>query len=148
MGLRRSSPQPKEGRDGMRNLRRAMRCAAGGALALAVLGTGVALILMSPTTAVRPLVTVAGFGVGPLQLHQGAFLVWAVATGLHVLGRLVPAVVTAFARPVPGAAGRASAFVVIVLVAALAAMVAVPADAAWRAGHPFGHRHHHARAAR
>ena len=58
---------------------------------LAVLGTGVALVLVGPASGRTGLITVAGQSIGLLMLHKAAFLVWAGATGLHVLGRAVPA---------------------------------------------------------
>jgi hypothetical protein len=58
---------------------------------LALLGTGVVLLLVGPSGAFAPLVTVAGQRISVLTLHQASTLAWAATTGLHVLGRLVPA---------------------------------------------------------
>jgi hypothetical protein len=58
---------------------------------LALLGTGVALLLIGPTAASTSLITVAGQRITVLTLHQASTIAWAVATGLHVLGRVVPA---------------------------------------------------------
>lgn len=58
--------------------------------ALAVLGTGLALVVLGAASRTR-LFTVAGFGVDPVTLHQVAFVLWLATTGLHVLGRFVPA---------------------------------------------------------
>jgi len=58
---------------------------------LALLGTGVSLVVMGDVGSRRTIVTVLGQRVDWLSLHQGGFVVWAVATGLHVLARTVPA---------------------------------------------------------
>lgn len=58
---------------------------------LALLGTGVALVLDGVAQSSQPLFTVLGWQVDVLLLHKAAFLAWAAVTGLHVLARLVPA---------------------------------------------------------
>lgn len=107
---------------------------------LAVLGTGTLLALVGVDRTFRPLVTVLGFSVSPLTLHQASFAVWAGATGLHVLARLVPALRTA--RP-SGAGGgtrhgrglRTAALVVATTLAAVASSVLVSMASSW---HDFG----------
>lgn len=58
---------------------------------LALLGTGVALVVVGDIGSRGTLVTVVGRRVDWLTVHQAAFVVWAVATGLHVLARTLPA---------------------------------------------------------
>jgi hypothetical protein len=58
---------------------------------LALLGTGVALVVVGDVGSRRTLLTLLGQRADWLTLHQGAFVVWAVATGLHVLARTLPA---------------------------------------------------------
>ncbi|MGH3414080.1 MAG: hypothetical protein ACRDPH_13475 [Marmoricola sp.] len=105
---------------------------------LALLGTGTTLVLLGAGTSQTELVSILGFRVDWVTLHQAAFAVWATATGLHVLARLVPALRLVGSRsgrrsPVPGAPWRFA-------VAGLAAAVAVPtavllvhADSSWQA---------------
>lgn len=91
---------------------------------LAVLGSGLSLIALGRST-FSPIVTIAGFSINALTIHQASFAVWLVATGLHVLARTMPAVKVAMAgkahrHAVPGVAARA-----VVLIATLVAGVAV-----------------------
>lgn len=58
---------------------------------LAVLGSGVALVLVGEQSSRQALVQFAGLRVDAITVHQASFAVWAVTTGLHVLGRLIPA---------------------------------------------------------
>jgi hypothetical protein len=58
---------------------------------LALLGTGLALVLVGEAGSRRTLVNLVGQRVDVVTLHQAAFAVWAVATGLHVLARVLPA---------------------------------------------------------
>jgi hypothetical protein len=104
---------------------------------LALLGTGVLLGLIGADRAFRPLVTVLGFSVSPLTLHQASFAVWAGATGLHVLARLVPALRTA--RPSGSGAGtrhgrglRTLALVGATSLAAAASAVLVSTASSWQ----------------
>jgi hypothetical protein len=99
---------------------------------LALLGTGLALVLVGATQSLEPLVTVVGVGVDVLTLHQAAFIAWGVATGLHVLVRLLPAwqLVWAPSSAVPGRPWRG-------LVILLAGAFAV-ASATWVLANPGG----------
>jgi hypothetical protein len=97
---------------------------------LALLGTGLLLLLVGPSGAFTPLVTVAGQRISVLTLHQASTLAWTVATGLHVLGRLVPAVqlTTRSGRSQDPPAGgwlRTCVFVGTLALAALAAVLAL-----------------------
>jgi hypothetical protein len=82
-------------------------------------------------------VTVLGFAVSPLTLHQASFAVWAGATGLHVLARLVPALRTA--RPSGAGTGthhgrglRTVALVGVTSLAAVASAVLVSIASSWQ----------------
>ncbi len=102
---------------------------------LAVLGSGVALIVMGTSASERDLLHLPGPGLSMLMIHKAAFVVWAVFTGLHTLGRLVPAVQIAFARrTVPGTIRRGTALGAIVTLAVLSALLvlSLAATGAWR----------------
>ncbi len=101
---------------------------------VALLGTGVTLVLVGEATSRNALLTVVGQRIDLLTLHQASFVAWCVATGLHVLGRLVPAwMLTRGPRDaVPGAGRRG---VALVLVGALGA-----AGIGWVLLHPGGWR--------
>ncbi len=103
---------------------------------LAVLGTGTALILLSPDTGRRSMFAAGGFGISPLFLHKACFVVWAVATGLHTIGRLIPAlrltVVPAVVQRIPGRLSRAATIAVTAIVAVVVAAIALSIAAPWR----------------
>lgn len=107
---------------------------------LAVLGTGVLLVALGPDTGRSPLFGVLGRQISPLTLHQASFLGWAVVTGLHVVGRLVPAVRLAGGRRLPGTGRRTGALVVTAAVAALVAVVVVGLASSWTSGGLERHR--------
>jgi len=114
---------------------------------LAVLGTGLALIALGPDAARTPLLTVLGYQITALPLHQGTFLVWAAATGVHVLGRLVPAArilsgPTAAGNAVPAGRQRGVLLLTTMLAAALAAWFVLNASAAWLTADLHQHRGH------
>jgi hypothetical protein len=97
---------------------------------LDLLGTGLLLLLVGPSEAFTPLVTVAGQRISVLSLHQASTLAWAVATGLQVLGRLVPAAQLTVRSgrgqdPPAGAWLRTCVFVATMRLAALAAVLAL-----------------------
>jgi hypothetical protein len=84
---------------------------------LALLTTGVITAAEGAAHSREPLI--AGFSA--LKLHQTIFWVWLVVTGLHVLGRLIPAwqIISGAASrhlKVPGASLRIGAFVATALV--------------------------------
>jgi hypothetical protein len=58
---------------------------------LGLLVSGLLLVLLGQDRSRTVLLTALGQRVDWLTLHQGLFIVWAVLTGLHVLGRTVPA---------------------------------------------------------
>ena len=109
--------------------------------ALAVLGTGLALVAVGTDGSFRPIVTVAGFVVDPFTLHKVAFVLWLGVTALHTLGRLVPAVQLIVnragrGRSVPGTPARIG-----VLVTTLAASVVVGAVVLSAGGDWSGFQH-------
>ncbi len=103
---------------------------------LALLGTGVALVAVGPATGRAALLIVVGQRLSPLTLHQAAFVLWAAATGLHVLARVVPAVRLAVpsgrsrAR-LPGGVSRASALLATAVVGAIVATVVLGLATGW-----------------
>jgi hypothetical protein len=107
---------------------------------LGVLGSGLALIALGPDTSRTVLFTALGQQVDTLTLHQALFIVFAAATGLHLLARAVPAatlVTGRFLRPgttrsaVPGGGRRLALLLATVLVAAVAAAFVLAASAGW-----------------
>jgi hypothetical protein len=110
---------------------------------LALLGSGLALILLGEGSSRSAIVSVAGQRVDWITLHQASFAVWCVATGLHVLVRLLPAVqltvVGAGRIRVPGQVLRGLVLVLTALVAAVSAWFALGSADSWRHEHFFGH---------
>lgn len=102
---------------------------------LALLGSGGLLVGLGPTATFQPWFTVLGFAISPLTLHQACFAVWAGATGLHVLARMVPAWMLASARDrVPGGPGRGVVVLGTAVAAAGLAVVVVGLAGAWTDG--------------
>src|SRR3954454_24778222 len=62
---------------------------------LALLATGVVLIVLGQYDSRRSVISLLGLPVDWIGLHQASFAVWAVATGLHLLGRIASAVTIA-----------------------------------------------------
>jgi len=101
---------------------------------LALLGTGVALTAVGPDAG--PLLTVLGLQISALTLHQAAFVVWAVATGLHVLARFLPAVHLAATSTreglrVPGRGRRVGVMLATAGVAAIVTTVGLALSTSW-----------------
>lgn len=65
---------------------------------LGVLGSGLALVAIGPGASRRSLFAVFGQQVTPITIHQVLFILFAVLAGVHLLGRLVPAVAQASGR--------------------------------------------------
>ncbi|MCU7730990.1 hypothetical protein ODJ79_45370 [Actinoplanes sp. KI2] len=112
---------------------------------LAVLGTGVTLVLVGPVTGRRSLVDVAGQHVDLLTLHKVSFVAWAGATGLHVLGRLIPAMRLTVLRPetagpIPGRVARAMLIAATAAVAVITAVLVLGLAGPWRAEPRHFHR--------
>lgn len=107
------------------------------AFSLALLGSGLLLVVLGPQASRDSVVTVLGHPLGARSLHQALALGWAVVTGAHVLTRLVPAYVLATGRlrtpavRLPGTARRVAALVATVLAAAIAATLVLPVNAGW-----------------
>jgi len=105
---------------------------------VAVLGTGLWLIAVGPESGHTTLVTVLGQRIDLLSLHQTSFIVFAVAAGLHLLARFVPAVVLATERGhrddgrLRGRGPRIAVLLAALVAGALAAALILPAAAPWR----------------
>lgn len=102
---------------------------------LALLGSGLALILLGESRSRTAIVTAVGQRVDWITVHQGSFAVWCVATGLHVLLRLVPAALLVAGRGaarVPGPWLRVGVLVLTALVAAVSGWLALGAADSWR----------------
>jgi hypothetical protein len=102
-----------------------------------LVGSGLLLIALGPARSHHVLLTALGQRVDWVTVHQVLFLLFAVAAGLHVLARLVPAMrLTVVPRVATGrvAGGRHRLLVLVlaVAVAAGAAALTVSADGAWR----------------
>ena len=113
---------------------------------LGLLATGIVLVALGPASSHDVLFALVGQRVDAVTLHQAFFAVWAVATGLHVLGRAFPAARLALGRSSPGGAvdGRAVRGGIGVLTAGLAALCAVLlllAASGWRSGDWGFHGH-------
>ena len=109
---------------------------------LGLLGSGVVVVLLGPTRAQTALVTVLGFRIDTVTLHQGFFAVWAVVTGLHLLGRIVPAlritmVVRGGPAVIPGSRARWLLLTAMAVSSIALAVVLVHADHSWVALHRF-----------
>ncbi len=109
------------------------------AATLGLLGTGVLLVVLGEERARSNLLTVLGFRIDWVTLHQGFFLAWATVTGLHLLGRIVPAlrftVLGGSTADVPGRWTRGLWFVTMTAVAAALAVLLVHADGTWGSFH-------------
>lgn len=116
---------------------------------LGVLGSGLALIALGQDSSRTVLLTVLGQRIDAVTIHQAMFICWAVVTGLHVLGRLIPAIRIAGARSVGGSSvpGRGSRITMLALtlaVAGLAAAILLGASGSWLTV-GLHHDHHHTR---
>jgi hypothetical protein len=114
---------------------------------LAVLGTGLALIALGGST-FSTIVTVVGFRVDALTLHQAAFAAWAVVTGLHALARTVPAAqLAAGAGPrnhrSPGGDWRGGVLVLTIAVGVGTGLLVLHLSGDWTNGSADAFRHHH-----
>jgi len=111
---------------------------------LGLLGSGVLLVLLGSDASHRNFVSLVGFGISWVTVHQGFFVVWGGATGLHLLGRMVPTVLLTFGRArglrVPGWWTRSALIATAATLAVLAAVLLVRADGSWADGR-WGHDH-------
>lgn len=114
---------------------------------LALLGSGLVLVALGPDTSQQQLLNAVGQRVDWVTVHQGVFVVWGVLTGLHVLGRLLPAVRLAVLGPaagnrVDGRARRGGTLLITAALAVVAGAVVLGAAVGWRDGRwGFEHRH-------
>jgi hypothetical protein len=101
---------------------------------LAVLGTGVVLVLIGAPESRQTLLSPFGQRVDAITFHQAAFVVWVGVTGAHVLTRLIPAwqLVRPGAARIPSAGARVAALA--------AALVLCLGCAGWVVAHPNGWR--------
>lgn len=104
---------------------------------MALLGSGLLLIALGPESSRHAFLTLPAIRVDALTLHQGVFVLWAVFTGLHVLGRFVPALRLTVVRStddvaVPGASRRAVLLICVAVVAAVAAPLVLFASESWQ----------------
>jgi hypothetical protein len=110
---------------------------------LGLLASGIVLVVIGQQTSHRVLLTVAGFRVDAVTLHQGTFVVWGASTGLHLLGRVLPAWDIAFRPPgpasIPGTLARVAAMGMILVVAATVAVVLTRIDGSWHTLPFFAH---------
>ena len=93
---------------------------------LAVLGSGLALIVLGPLASRTGFLTVLGYQVDAVGVHKAAIVAWAGVISLHTASRLIPAlrIVTESRRrglQVPGGFPRLMVLVTTLLVAAIAA---------------------------
>lgn len=112
---------------------------------LALLGSGLVLIALGPERSRTDLMTVLGNRVNWVTVHQAVFLGWAAVTGLHTLGRLLPAlrIITAPWRAgasVPGWRFRGTVVIATLLAAGVAAAIVLGLSHPWLAGGAHLHR--------
>lgn len=102
---------------------------------LAVLGSGLALVALGPDASRTPIAALLGFRIDALTVHQATFIAWAVVTGLHTLGRLIPAFRILTDRPrgtrLPGRAPRGTVLLATLTAAGVAAGLLLGPAAPW-----------------
>lgn len=103
---------------------------------VALLGTGVVLVLLGQNRSHDTLVDLVGLRIDWIWLHQASFVVWFAAMTVHVLARVVPGLRLAARsmqapREVPGLAGRASSLVLAAALGVACALVLVGFDHSW-----------------
>ena len=109
---------------------------------LALLGSGVVLVLLGEPSSRQTLLSLGPWRVDWITVHQAAFAVWAVVTGLHVLARLLPMIRLTVARDdaparVPGRAWRSVALVLAAVAAVALAVVLVDSADSWQHDDPY-----------
>ena len=102
---------------------------------LSLLGSGVLLIVLGEQSSRQELATLVGFRVDWITVHQAAFAAWAAVTGVHLLGRIVPALTLTFRGrgrgKVPGGRARTGLVGVAAALAVTLAVLLVQADGTW-----------------
>jgi hypothetical protein len=104
---------------------------------LAVLASGLTLIVIGPDGSRRTLLDMLGQRVDAVTVHQATFVIWAVVTGVHTLARIIPALRLTLPRGsatpgVPGRYRRGAALIVVLAVAVLTGGVVLSAAGTWR----------------
>lgn len=116
---------------------------------LGVLGSGIALVAIGPVASRSSWLTVVGHPVTPVTLHQGFFLLFAGAAGLHLIARFLPALSQVSGRPprpahqsgrVPGRGLRAGLLVLTVAASVIAAVLVLPVGQNWQHADHRDHR--------
>lgn len=109
---------------------------------LGLLGSGILLVLLGQDSSQQNIVSALGFGLSWVSVHQGFFAVWCVATGLHLLGRIVPALRISFGPErvarLPGTWVRAALVGACAVLAVALAVLLVHADGSWHGFGDFG----------
>jgi len=102
---------------------------------IAVLGSGLALLPLGPDSGRTPLFSALGQQISPLTIHQGIFILWCVATGLHVVMRTIHAIgLLTRSRPA-GTGTRITAILGTLAISGLAAAIVLGASGSWTSGH-------------
>jgi hypothetical protein len=105
---------------------------------LGLLGSGVLLVLLGNDTSQRSFISFLGFGLSWVSVHKGFFVVWGGVTGLHLLGRIVPALMLTFGRAthlrVPGGWARSALIGTAAAIAVLLAVLLVQNEGSWGEG--------------
>jgi hypothetical protein len=105
---------------------------------LALLGSGVALVLLGQDASRQPVVSALGVRVDWVGVHKGVFIVWFAVMTAHVLARALPALRLAMRRRhrdrVPGTTHRTTALVLSLVLAGTAAVWLVGLEGSWRDG--------------
>jgi hypothetical protein len=119
---------------------------------LGLLGSGLLLVALGEQRAQSGSLSLLGFRLDWVTLHQALVVVWAVVTGLHVLARLVPAVQLVGGRrkegagprgPVPGRAIRIAVLALTLAVAGVTTALVLPAAGSWQHQEVGGDHHGH-----
>ncbi len=111
--------------------------------ALAVLGSGLALVALGTDGSFEPLLSVGPLQVSALTVHQASFAAWLVIVGLHVLARTIPALQLTSRRGHPrapsGAFARGAVVAVTLVVGLVAGVAVVHAATSWTTRPVFSH---------
>ncbi len=113
------------------------------ASALAVLGSGLALVALGTNRTFQPLLSVGPVQVNALTVHQVSFAAWLVVVGVHVLARTVPALQLTSRRDdprrLPGSFARGAVVLVAIVVGVVAGVTVLHASTSWTNRPVFSH---------
>ncbi len=100
---------------------------------LTLLATGTTLVLIGEDASRQTLGSAAGFSFSWLTVHQAGFIAWAVATGLHVIARLVLALKTVRPRPrsLDGTGLRVTVVIVVLTSSVVLALLLLSQAGGW-----------------